>query len=118
MGPATSWAFGSSTPKAPNSGKVFADLKARGCQDILIAVTDGLKGMEEALAASALDAFEQGEWGQRLPTIVAAWRRAWARVVPFFAFHPEIRRVNYTTNAGERPRATAQNHPDARAFSE
>ena len=31
--------------------KVFADLKARGCQDILIAVTDGLKGMSEALAA-------------------------------------------------------------------
>lgn len=31
--------------------KVFADLKARGCQDILIAVTDGLKGMNEALAA-------------------------------------------------------------------
>ena len=31
--------------------KVFADLQARGCQDILIAVTDGLKGMSEALAA-------------------------------------------------------------------
>ena len=31
--------------------KVFTDLKTRGCQDILIAVTDGLKGMEEALAA-------------------------------------------------------------------
>src|ERR671924_1502238 len=31
--------------------KVFTDLKARGCQDILIAVTDGLKGMEEALGA-------------------------------------------------------------------
>jgi putative transposase len=31
--------------------KVFADLKARGCQDMLIAVTDGLKGMSEALAA-------------------------------------------------------------------
>ena len=31
--------------------KVFSDLKARGCQDILIAVTDGLKGMSEALAA-------------------------------------------------------------------
>jgi transposase-like protein len=25
--------------------KVFSDLKSRGCQDILIAVTDGLKGM-------------------------------------------------------------------------
>jgi len=31
--------------------KVFTDLRARGCQDILIAVTDGLKGMSEALAA-------------------------------------------------------------------
>jgi putative transposase len=128
--------------------KVFTDLKTRGCRDILIAVTDGLKGMEEALAAvfpqttlqtcivhllrrsldfanwkqrkplaaalraiytapsadlaqSALDAFERGEWGQRFPTIVAAWRRAWARVVPFFAFPPEIRRVLYTTNALE-----------------
>lgn len=31
--------------------KVFTDLKTRGCQDLLIAVTDGLKGMTEALAA-------------------------------------------------------------------
>jgi len=31
--------------------KVFSDLKTRGCQDMLIAVTDGLKGMSEALAA-------------------------------------------------------------------
>lgn len=29
--------------------KVFNDLKTRGCEDILIAVTDGLKGMREAL---------------------------------------------------------------------
>jgi putative transposase len=31
--------------------KVFNDLKTRGVADILIAVTDGLKGMPEALAA-------------------------------------------------------------------
>jgi len=31
--------------------KVFTDLRARGCDDILIAVTDGLKGMPEALEA-------------------------------------------------------------------
>jgi putative transposase len=31
--------------------KVFTDLKTRGCGDILIAVTDGLKGMSEALTA-------------------------------------------------------------------
>jgi putative transposase len=31
--------------------KVFTDLRTRGCHDILIAVTDGLKGMSEARAA-------------------------------------------------------------------
>jgi len=31
--------------------KVFTDLKTRGCQGILIAVTDGLKGMSDALTA-------------------------------------------------------------------
>ena len=31
--------------------KVFNDLKTRGVADILIAVTDGLKGMPEALGA-------------------------------------------------------------------
>jgi len=128
--------------------KVFNDLKTRGVGDILIAVTDGLKGMPEALAtvypattlqtcivhlirnsldyaswkdrkllaaairpiytaASAeaaeaeLDAFARGPWGVKFPTVVAAWRRAWDRVIPFFAFPPPIRRVIYTTNAIE-----------------
>ena len=128
--------------------KVFNDLKTRGVNDILIAVTDGLKGMPEALAAvfpattlqtcivhlirnsldyaswkdrkalaaalrpvytaanaeaaqAELDAFEAGPWGQKFPTVVAAWRRAWSHVIPFFAFPPHIRRVIYTTNAIE-----------------
>ncbi|WP_374266945.1 IS256 family transposase [Zoogloea sp.] len=128
--------------------KVFNDLKLRGCEDILIAVTDGLKGMAEALEAvyprttlqtcivhllrnslsyagyrerkaladalkpiyqavsaeaaeAALEAFAEGEWGQRFPTVAAAWRRAWEQVIPFFAFPPEVRRVIYTTNAIE-----------------
>jgi putative transposase len=128
--------------------KVFNDLKTRGVNDILIAVTDGLTGMEQALGAvfpsttlqtcivhlirnsldyaswkdrkalavalrpiyaavsaeaaeAALDAFEAGEWGRKFPTVVSAWRRAWERVIPFFAFPPAIRRVIYTTNAIE-----------------
>ena len=128
--------------------KVFNDLKTRGVNDILIAVTDGLKGMPEALAAvfpattlqtcivhlirnsldyaswkdrkalaaaikpiytaasaeaaqAELDAFEQGPWGQKFPTVAAAWRRNWDRVIPFFAFPPAVRRVIYTTNAIE-----------------
>ena len=31
--------------------QIFTELKARGCADILIAVTDGLTGMSEALEA-------------------------------------------------------------------
>ena len=128
--------------------KVFTDLKTRGCQDILIAVTDGLKGMSEALAAvfpattlqtcivhllrhsldfvswkerkqlatalrpiytaasaeaaaDALEVFASGPWGQRFPTVVASWRRAWTHVIPFLAFPSEVRRVIYTTNALE-----------------
>ena len=128
--------------------KVFNDLKTRGVADILIAVTDGLKGMGEALgvvypattlqtcivhlirnsldyvgwkerkrlaaairpiytAASAesaeaeLEGFAAGPWGQKFPTVVASWRRAWANVIPFFAFPPAVRRVIYTTNAIE-----------------
>jgi putative transposase len=128
--------------------KVFNDLKTRGCNDILIAVTDGLKGMGEALAVvypattlqtcivhlirnsldyaswtdrkalaaaikpiyravsaetalAELDAFERSQWGKKFPTVVAAWRRVWDKVIPFFAFPPEVRRVIYTTNAIE-----------------
>ena len=128
--------------------RVFNDLRTRGVHDILIAVTDGLKGMPEALATvfpattlqtcivhlirnsleyaswkdrkalaqalraiytaptaeaaqAELDVFAQGSWGLKFPPIVAAWRRAWDRVIPFFAFPPAIRKVIYTTNAIE-----------------
>jgi transposase-like protein len=128
--------------------KVFNDLRTRGVADILIAVTDGLKGMPEALAAvfpattlqtcivhlirssldyaswkdrkalaaalkpiytapsaeaaqAELDAFADGPWGRKFPTVTAAWRRAWDRVIPFFAFPAPIRKVIYTTNAIE-----------------
>ncbi len=47
------------------------------------------------------EAFAAGAWGQRFPTVVAAWRRAWTNVIPCFAFPPEVRRMIYTTNAIE-----------------
>jgi transposase-like protein len=61
---------------------------------------DGSAPSAEA-AQAELDAFEQGPWGRKFPTVVAAWRRAWDRVIPFFAFPPAVRRVIYTTNAIE-----------------
>lgn len=39
--------------------------------------------------------------GEKYPTIAPAWQRAWANVIPFFAFPPAVRRVIYTTNAIE-----------------
>src|SRR6266508_7039473 len=41
------------------------------------------------------------KWDAKFPTIAKSWRSNWARVIPFFAFPPEIRRVIYTTNALE-----------------
>jgi putative transposase len=59
------------------------------------------RGAAAEAAEAALDAFEAAEWGCKFPTVVSAWRRAWERVIPFFAFPPAVRRVIYTTNAIE-----------------
>jgi putative transposase len=47
-----------------------------------------------------LEAFA-GKWDKAYPTISQVWRRNWSRVIPFFAFPAEIRKVIYTTNAVE-----------------
>jgi len=52
-------------------------------------------------AARALDDFEASHWRQKHSTVTATWRRAWDRVIPFFAFPPAVRRVIDTTNAIE-----------------
>ena len=52
-------------------------------------------------AAAELEAFAEGPWGLKYPTIVDCWRRRWEEVTPFFAFSPEVRRIIYTTNAIE-----------------
>ena len=52
-------------------------------------------------AEAALSAFEDGEWGQRFPTIGQSWRRNWEHIIPFFAFGAKVRKMIYTTNAIE-----------------
>ncbi len=51
-------------------------------------------------AEQRLDEFEE-KWGAAYPSIVQSWRRNWPRIIPFFAYPPEIRKVIYTTNAIE-----------------
>lgn len=67
---------------------VAADLK-----EIYRAVTAAQAEME-------LNAF-QARWGSKYQAIGKLWKENWARVVPFFEFPAEVRKVIYTTNAVE-----------------
>jgi putative transposase len=51
-------------------------------------------------AEQQLMAFAQ-RWDKPYPTISKSWLNHWERVIPFFAFPPEIRKAIYTTNAIE-----------------
>jgi len=51
-------------------------------------------------AEQRLDEFSL-KWDAKFPMIAKSWRSNWARVIPFFAHPPEIRKVIYTTNAIE-----------------
>jgi len=51
-------------------------------------------------AEQHLAAFEE-KWNNAYPSIAKSWRNNWERVIPFFAFPPEIRKIIYTTNAIE-----------------
>jgi len=52
------------------------------------------------LAEQMLTEFEK-KWDKDYQSIGLSWRRNWARVIPFFDYPPEIRKVIYTTNAIE-----------------
>lgn len=51
-------------------------------------------------ATDAMDTFEL-EHGDRYPGIVAVWRNAWERFIPFLAYPAIIRKIVYTTNMVE-----------------
>ena len=54
----------------------------------------------EAEAEQNLAAFE-AKWDEAYPPIAQSWRKNWVRIIPFFDYPPEIRKVIYTTNAIE-----------------
>jgi putative transposase len=125
--------------------RVLNELKARGVEDVLIAVCDGLTGLPDAITAvwphakvqtcivhliraslrwvnykdrkdvaamlrpiygapteqaarDALDTLADSTFGKENPAVIRRWRDAWERVIPFFDFAPEVRKVIYTTN--------------------
>ncbi len=99
--------------------RVVNDLKLSGLQDILIAVIDGPKGFPEMTVqtcithlirnllnfegwkgrkavVAALAAFDAGPSGTKYSPSGALWRRAWVRVIRFFAFAPDTWKFIYT----------------------
>jgi len=54
----------------------------------------------EAEAEQRLVEFAEN-WDKQYPTISKSWMSHWTRIIPFFAFPPEIRKAIYTTNAIE-----------------
>lgn len=54
----------------------------------------------EAQAEQQLVNFAE-KWDKQYPTISKSWMNHWQRIIPFFAFPPEIRKAIYTTNAIE-----------------
>lgn len=63
-----------------------------------------LKAIYRAATAAAAEQelveFAQ-RWQGKYPSIAALWQRNWARIIPFFAFPAEVRKIIYTTNAVE-----------------
>lgn len=63
--------------------------------------------LKEIYASSTVELAElalkevEGKWSARYPLIAKSWRANWQRVIPFFEYPPEIRKVIYTTNAIE-----------------
>ena len=63
--------------------------------------------LKHVYTASTVDEAEQyltefeAKWDKSYPPIAQSWRNNWARIIPFFDYPPEIRKIIYTTNAIE-----------------
>lgn len=73
----------------------YKDLK-EVCKDLKAIYT----APSEKIGLDNLDAFAK-KWDEKYPSISRNWRNAWDDLKEFFQYHPEIRRIIYTTNAIE-----------------
>lgn len=83
----------------PNVGFRASNFEGR----LTLTLAAAIKAIYTAASAEAalaeLETFETGPWGTKFPTVVAAWKRNWDKVIPFFSFSAHIRRQICTTNA-------------------
>jgi putative transposase len=55
---------------------------------VAAALKDIYRAVNATTGEAALTAFDEGVWCKRYPAIGQSWRRAWAEVIPFYAFPP------------------------------
>lgn len=72
--------------------------------------------VNEPDAQVRLDEFPDN-WGDGYPAIRTLWSNAWAELVPFLGYSPEIQRVIYSTNAIESLNARFRRATRARGHS-
>lgn len=66
-----------------------------------------VKDLREIYRAATVEEAERklqelaGKWDAKHPTISQIWKSNWQRIIPFYEYPPEIRRIIYTTNAIE-----------------
>lgn len=102
--------------------RVMNELKARGVEDVLIVVCDGLTGLPAAVTACWPQTLPQtcivqltraslrwvndkdrkrvwtdNDVGKAYPAIKRQWEASWEQVIAFFAFSPEVRKVRKVT---------------------
>jgi putative transposase len=68
------------------------------------AVVADLKGVYQATTEESARenlAVFASKWDSKYPTISKSWQANWQRIIPFFAYPEEIRKIIYTTNAIE-----------------
>ena len=90
----------------------FASWKDR--RELVAALKPIYTAVNAEVAREALDAFADGPWGRKYPAIAPAWRRQWEQVIPFFAYPPEVRRINGSGRGNrcrQRVRAAARPSP-------
>jgi hypothetical protein len=68
------------------------------CKQVAQDLKSVYHAVAEEEAGRKMAAFAE-RWNQKCPTIAALWQRTWERVIPFFAFPPEVRKVIYAVES-------------------
>jgi hypothetical protein len=74
---------------------------------VAAALKDIYRAIDADAAQAALGVCEESPWGRKYPAIAQSWRRAWAEIIPFYAF-PYLERCRARRGSDLRIEAPGQ----------